>query len=852
MTKIVSEESFTIGRSLDCALPLNDESISRVHVVITHRGNQVWIEDKNSSNGTMLNGVRLQAEKPTNIVPSDKIQLGKSLYVVTVSLEIEEVQQPVENHDHDSGVISETLAMIVPEHLQVPEAPKQVMSAPQPVQAAAKIVAEPLVTPVTPAAVVAASTPQAPSNSAFEHERLIHEARKKAAQILYEGEAQAEKRVQSIYQKAQEAQATAQNHAQKVITDAHREADRILTEFQKQGQELIAEARQMAQELREEVQVYTQSQREKVQRETLEKLEEASSQAEALKKETLQSSLDTAEEEAARIVSKAQSEAQGALSFAKMQADELLNNARKDNEKELAILREQIEKSQAEREDLERKAVVLREQFSTLQEKVDGQEKLSHEQEAKNSDLAQKIETLTQEWTEKKEKYEQEFAEKSALFEKESSEKAARFEQEWADKKALFEQESSDKMNRFTSEYAAKTTEIERNYAGREALLEKEFSEKKAATEKEYSEKYASFEKLHSEKKVQYEWLTKENETLTAEHKKLQEQVARMDGERRTMEDKVKAIENEFNVQKSALKDKLEKEVQSATKNNEEQLNSAQLEISKRLQKVEHDLLADIIAKKESLSKDIHTAIEYRVVQVLETKKWNEISEEVLEDVKGAIEGKVISMTSSSASPGKIVSLPKKKKQEQRRWLASGMVMGLLLFFGGEKAYNIVRKDANPMETLVQNEVSERQADLQRRKFNPPQTPELKDSYTDSVIYTSNFVTNYTESQFQTKLYKATSAYLLKTWRIDEDKSIQVLSMASALVKELAEKKEAIHPDYIKAGVDKMHVLEAQTLARMRETLGTEVRLESFRRFERQFYQENSGNRRLANDTTGP
>jgi hypothetical protein len=75
---------------------------------------------------------------------------------------------------------------------------------------------------------------------------------------------------------------------------------------------------------------------------------------------------------------------------------------------------------------------------------------------------------------------------------------------------------------------------------------------------------------------------------------------------------------------------------------------------------------------------------------------------------------------------------------------------------------------------------------------------------------------------------------------VDEDKSIQVLSMASALVKELNEKKEAIHPDFVKEGLLKMRALEKSTLDRMKVALGSEVRLESFRRFENKFYEQES------------
>src|SRR5437868_5250736 len=90
MTKIVNEESFTIGRSVDCAISLTEDSISRVHLTVYHRQNQVWIEDKGSSNGTFVNNVKIAQNILVNVVPSDKIRIGKSDYIVAIDLEIVE------------------------------------------------------------------------------------------------------------------------------------------------------------------------------------------------------------------------------------------------------------------------------------------------------------------------------------------------------------------------------------------------------------------------------------------------------------------------------------------------------------------------------------------------------------------------------------------------------------------------------------------------------------------------------------------------------------------------------------------------------------------------------------------
>jgi hypothetical protein len=54
-----------------------EQGISRRHARITHRENEVFIEDLNSLNGTFLNAKRLVAELPYPVKDGDQIQLGR-------------------------------------------------------------------------------------------------------------------------------------------------------------------------------------------------------------------------------------------------------------------------------------------------------------------------------------------------------------------------------------------------------------------------------------------------------------------------------------------------------------------------------------------------------------------------------------------------------------------------------------------------------------------------------------------------------------------------------------------------------------------------------------------------------
>ncbi|MEN0059015.1 MAG: hypothetical protein AAGB31_09280, partial [Bdellovibrio sp.] len=349
------------------------------------------------------------------------------------------------------------------------------------------------------------------------------------------------------------------------------------------------------------------------------------------------------------------------------------------------------------------------------------------------------------------------------------------------------------------------------------------------------------------EYKENHETLSAQNKTLEDSVRSLQERQAKLSMELQETEVKKGHIFKEYEAQKIFLNEKLEKEKSQMAKSEEQRLEEMRIEAAKRLQKMEQDIIDDIMRKKASLVKEIHVAIEREVVKLVEPAKWRSVSPTVEGHIMEALEGKVSTLSQSTAtSSTKPVDLIKKRKNEKIRWVAMGLAMGAGLYFISQNVVQEVLRDRAPMQTMVSAEAKKRQEDLERRRFNPPQVEDIKDSYTDAVIYTRNFVEIYTEEDFQKRLYKATSQYLLKTWRVDEDKSIHVLSTATALVKELADKKNKIHPDFVKEGIEKMRQLEVETLARMKDILGSEVRVESFRRFEKNFYKEEVQRRTMA------
>jgi hypothetical protein len=80
---VVGPAGATLGRSRQCDVVLSDPNVSRQHAEIRPRGGSWVLTDLGSTNGTVLNGRRV--DRPEVIKQGDEIELGTS--VITFELE---------------------------------------------------------------------------------------------------------------------------------------------------------------------------------------------------------------------------------------------------------------------------------------------------------------------------------------------------------------------------------------------------------------------------------------------------------------------------------------------------------------------------------------------------------------------------------------------------------------------------------------------------------------------------------------------------------------------------------------------------------------------------------------------
>jgi len=96
----LSKPRLTIGRELgsDIDISISSPTVSRKHATLTHEGDQWFVSDLGSSNGTFVNGHRI-SEEAHAIKPGDRIQVAGA---VTLLLQSDK-PAPSEKQDHPAG-----------------------------------------------------------------------------------------------------------------------------------------------------------------------------------------------------------------------------------------------------------------------------------------------------------------------------------------------------------------------------------------------------------------------------------------------------------------------------------------------------------------------------------------------------------------------------------------------------------------------------------------------------------------------------------------------------------------------------------------------------------------------------
>lgn len=124
----------------------------------------------------------------------------------------------------------------------------------------------------------------------------------------------------------------------------------------------------------------------------------------------------------------------------------------------------------------------------------------------------------------------------------------------------------------------------------------------------------------------------------------------------------------------------------------------------------------------------------------------------------------------------------------------------------------------------------------EKNTFNPVTTTGYKGSYTDNVIYTTEFEKVYGHEEFQNDWILRAHDFIVKELELSEDVAISFISAESTLIGDLTQLRKELHPKVLDQGIQKMRDLEKSQLASFHEKIPDESKRERFDSFRRDFY----------------
>lgn len=83
--KHFSQTELVLGRDSNCDLSVMDEALSAHHARITYHHGQWWLEDLNSTNGTILNHEKLTT--PVVVITGDEFRCGNTSFSIRIDEE---------------------------------------------------------------------------------------------------------------------------------------------------------------------------------------------------------------------------------------------------------------------------------------------------------------------------------------------------------------------------------------------------------------------------------------------------------------------------------------------------------------------------------------------------------------------------------------------------------------------------------------------------------------------------------------------------------------------------------------------------------------------------------------------
>lgn len=776
-------QEFVFGRNADVTVFINDPNFSRSHFKINYLNKKLSIVDLGSSNGTYINGTKIQANSLTFIHPEDVISVLNStteIKIIKFAVIENEAQETDEGGDLDLTQFSK---------------------------------------------------------------KIFDAASLKVEQMLATAQSEAEEIILKAHEKIEKDHSDALKKSQKIIQDNQLEADRKIEAYLIENREAINKKADLEKKMKiEELNTFYQNEHENIlKKASLEKatlIEEHNHKKVELEKELEDVSfvITTRKEELENIekvfndrAEKMAAELEAKLHDKKNAIRQLEIEFEEKKNDQLQTLEVQIENKKFELnnqvEEIEKKLASSQKDFSELYENY----------KVKKEEQIQTIEALTR--TKEQRVAEIKNLEDDYKIKKAQGDERMNSDSAYISTLALDLEKAKKTKNEMDGVLLKQKEEL--------ASLQKTSGDLKSSLKtdeellkarKQNLQKIdAEIQKKNSERETIQSETAQLNTDLSAVRKKLQishQESVRLEEENKS---KITILKNEFLQNKAALQEEMHKLKEAE----EKRLQDLTLQELNQINKIKQDSLRIVLDLEDSITKEICMGSSKVFASTIGVDKFREVGPAFEKSVRDSLKKGVLKLLQNELSPAdpsneKSITIKKQKMWKSFGYgvASSAVVLGAVFFM-----YERMRYENDPIRKQLEAQALEAKR-VPARKFTPTKTAKLGATFVDSVIYTEGFHELYAQENFRSDLMKKGSNYLYKKWQIDEEKSIQSYAMIFSLIDTLKARTEKIDPDFEKRDIDKMIALEKETMGKLEKILGNEVRLEAALKFQTRFYQD--------------
>jgi hypothetical protein len=196
---------------------------------------------------------------------------------------------------------------------------------------------------------------------------------------------------------------------------------------------------------------------------------------------------------------------------------------------------------------------------------------------------------------------------------------------------------------------------------------------------------------------------------------------------------------------------------------------------------------------------------------------------------------------------------PKRIKTIKRFWgrLAVGvtaavLIIGLVLVF--QEPLKKFGRSFVPKTAADDQFVQETKDLAEKSRFNPPTDTEFKRTFTDNVLYTTNYLNIKMDEKIHGTWVVELNHFFLNDLQLDEKTVVKYVSTETVLIDRMSEVRKFITSAYEKQGIDRLRAAEADSVSELLKIVKGQSNFDKVHAFESKFYRRMLKERSLASD----